>query len=96
MKINVRIMLGPLNEIIGRSEFTIETENQARVIDVLNLLAEKYGKTFRDYVFSPNTGKINSYLIFSINGVNIASLKGIETIISDDDELLILSATGGG
>lgn len=89
-------MRGPLNEIIGRSEFTVETENHARVLDVLNLLTEKHGKPFRDYVFSPTTGKINSYLIFSINGVNIASLKGIETTISDNDELLILSATGGG
>jgi molybdopterin converting factor small subunit len=96
MEFKVRILRGSLSEIIGKSEITIRTENDVRVIDVLNLLAEKYGKSFRDYVFRPKTREINSYLIFSINGVNVSSIKGTKTQIEDGNELLILSAAGGG
>jgi molybdopterin converting factor small subunit len=96
MKVKVRIFRGPLSEILGTNEINIQTESQVSLIDVLNLLAEKYGNPFRDYVFSPKTGEINSYLIFSVNGINVSSIKGKETQIEDGSELLILSASGGG
>jgi molybdopterin converting factor small subunit len=92
VKVKVRTLKGALSEILGQSEIVIETKNGARVIDILNLLAEKYGKSFRDYVFNPKTGEINSYLMLAINGVKVDCEKDVE----DGSELLILSATGGG
>jgi len=96
MTIKVRVLKGPLIGIVGESEVSIQYENRARVIDILKLLSKKYGKPFRDFVFSTETGEVNSYIIFGLNGVNVSCLKGIETEIEDDSELLILSATGGG
>jgi molybdopterin converting factor small subunit len=96
MKVKVRIFRGPLSEIVGQSEITVQTENQAKIIDVLKLLVAKYGEPFRDYVFNTRTGEVNSYVMLSLNGVNVSGLKGAETEIEDGSELLILSATGGG
>lgn len=96
MEVKIRIFRGPLGEIVGQSEITVKAESHARIIDVLKLLADKYGKAFRDYVFNPKTNEVNSYLLFSLNGVNVSGIKGIETEIKDGSELLILSATGGG
>lgn len=96
MKVKVRILRGPLTEIVGKSEISVQSEKKVKVTDVLNLLSKKYGKPFRDYVFNPKTGEVNSYLIFALNGVNVSSIKGTETLIEDGSELLILSATGGG
>jgi len=42
------------------------------------------------------TNEVNSYLLFSLNGVNVSGIKGTETEIEEGSELLILSATGGG
>jgi molybdopterin converting factor small subunit len=92
MKVKVRTLKGALSEILGESEIIIQIENQARVIDILSLLAEKYGKSFRDYVFNPKTGEINSYLMLALNGVKVDCEKDVD----DGSELLILSATGGG
>ncbi len=96
MTIKVRILKGRLIEIVGESDISIQCENKTRVIDILKLLSKKYGKPFEDFVFNPKTGEVNSYIIFGLNGVNVSCLKGIETEIEDGNELLILSATGGG
>jgi molybdopterin converting factor small subunit len=96
MNVKVHILRGPLSKIVGKKEVTLQTENHVRVIDVLNLLSERYGKPFRKFVFNPKTSEINSYLILALNGVHIGCMNGIETIIEDGSELLILSATGGG
>ncbi len=96
MEVKIRIFRGPLSEIVGQSEITVKAESHTRIIDILKLLADKYGKSFRDYVFNPKTNEVNSYLLFSLNGVNVSGMKGIETEIEDGNELLILSATGGG
>ena len=96
MEVKIRIFRGPLRDIVGQSEITVQAESHARIIDVLRLLADKYGKSFRNYVFNPKTNEVNSYLLFSLNGVNVSGIKGTETEIEDGSKLLILSATGGG
>jgi len=95
-KVKVNILRGPLKELVGNGKISIQTKNNVRVIDVLNLLTEKYGKPFRNFVFKPKTNEINSYLMIALNGVHINIKNGLETQIEDDSELLILSATGGG
>jgi molybdopterin converting factor small subunit len=96
VQIKVRILRGPLVEILGKQEITIESEDQVRVIDVLNILARDYGKSFKDKLFDPETGEIKPYLILALNGVYLNGVKGAETKIEDGSELLILSPTGGG
>lgn len=96
MKIKVRILRGPLSKIVGKNVVILQTEDKIRVIDVLNLLSERYGEPFKEFVFNPKTSQINSYLLLALNGVHIGCINGIETIIEDNSELLILSATGGG
>jgi len=96
VKVKVRILRGPLREIIDKGEVSVQSEKHVRVIDVLNLMENKYGKPFRDFVFDPKTNKINSNLMFALNGVHIGCINGIETPIENDSELLILTATGGG
>jgi molybdopterin converting factor small subunit len=96
MEVKVRVSRGALTEIVGRNNILIQCENPVRVIDVLNMLAEKFGKTFRDYVFDLRTGEVKKYLILALNGVNVSSMKGVETQIEDGSELLVFSATGGG
>lgn len=96
MQIKVRISRGPLVEIIGKQEITIGTENQVRVIDVLNILAREHGRRLKDKLFDPETSEIIPYLILALNGVCLNNLKDAEKKIEDGDELLILSPIGGG
>ena len=96
MQVKVRISGGPLIEILGKQEVTVESEDRARVIDVLNILSRDYGKSFRDKVFDPETGEVRPYFVLALNGVCLNGRKGTETEIENGGELLILSPTGGG
>lgn len=96
MQVKVRVSRGPLVEILGKQEITVECEGQVRVIDVLHILAKDYGKSFIDKVFNPETGEIRPYFVLALNGVGLNGLKATETEIKDGSELLILSPTGGG
>lgn len=84
MQIKVRISCGPLVEILGKQEIMIESKDKVRVIDVLNILARDYGKSFRDKVFDPETGEIKPYLMLALNRVYLSGMKGAETKIEDD------------
>ena len=96
MQVNVKILQGPLVEVIGKKEITINSEDRVKVIDILNILARDYGKSFRDKVFDSETGRVKPYIMLALNGVHLNGLKGTETEIDDGSELLILSPTGGG
>jgi molybdopterin converting factor small subunit len=96
MEVTVKISGGTLAQIIGRGDITVQCEDPIRVIDILNMLEGKFGKPFGDYVFDRKTGKVQKYLILAVNGVNVSSVKGVDTLIEDHGELLIFSATGGG
>ena len=96
MQVKVRISRGPLVEITGKQEITIESEDKLKVIDVLNMLARTYGESFKNKVFDPKTGVVKPNLILALNGVHLDHLKSTETEIEDGSELLILSPTGGG
>jgi molybdopterin converting factor small subunit len=87
---------GPLTEIVGKQEVTIESADHSRVIDVLKILSRDYGKRLRDKVFNTETGEVRKYLILVLNGVLLNDTRGTETEIEDGSELLILSPIGGG
>jgi molybdopterin converting factor small subunit len=95
MRVKIKILRGLLLKIVGNEEIIIETEKKVKVIDVLKILAKKYGEPFKNYVFKSKT-KINSYLLLLKDGVNINTLKGPETQLEEGNELQILSAIGGG
>jgi molybdopterin converting factor small subunit len=96
VQVKVRVSRGPLVEILGKQEIIVEYKGQTKVIDVLRILANDYGKSFKDKVFDPETGEIKPYFVLALNGVGLNGKKGIETEIKDGSELLILSPTGGG
>jgi len=63
--------------------------------EVLNLLATKYGERFKEEIFnSERTPKrfINVY----VNGKEIRFLKGLDTTLGSEDDVLILPAVSGG
>lgn len=76
MEVKIRIFRGPLSEIVGQSETTVHAESHAKIIDVLRLLADKYGSPFKDHVFNSKTNDVGSYLLLSLDGVNVRGVKG--------------------
>jgi molybdopterin converting factor small subunit len=74
----------------------LDVKENSTVLDVLRLLAEKYGEEFRDYLFDPKTDTPKAYLQFLVNGNSISDLGGLSAVLSDNSSLVIIPPVGGG
>ena len=72
------IFTGPFQELAGRDQEIITMTTGSTLQKLLNLLADRYGSEFRDYVFI--TEKILSQeVLVLVDGLNAGSLKGLQT-----------------
>lgn len=85
-----------LREIANKKEevLTFSNDQAISIKIVLERLAEKYGKTFHNYVYEEKTGQVKGFLQFLVNGITITD--GLETKLKDGDLLAILPPVGGG
>jgi len=60
-----------------------------KLLEVLNMLAEKHGEKFRKVIFDEN-GKVKSEFLILVNDVEISVLNELNTEISDGDVITLL------
>lgn len=84
-----------LREMLSPS-FEVKLGDDATVRGLLNEIFRKYGKHVGDRMIDPNTGELRSYFKVLKNGRNVEFLKGMETLLSDGDEIIIFPPVAGG
>ena len=94
MKVEVKFFTS-LREITGKKADEIQLQNMITVEELLNLLSEKYGKKFREYIYNKK-GKVQDFLSFLVNGRNINVLQGFDTELKQGDIIAIIPPVGGG
>ena len=97
LKIRIRLFTS-LRELVGKRELEFEATHSDKPIIVsilLELLAERYGREFRRYVYD-ESGKVRDYLQFLVNGRSITQLEGFETRLKENDLVAIIPPVGGG
>lgn len=72
----------------------LETEHCPTLYDLLTVLCKRYGRKFENKIFK-NT-LLSNEIIILVNGVNIAHLQGLDTILSPEDEISIFPVVAGG
>ena len=93
---NIKIFfLSLLEDITGVNEITLNIEKNSTIKDVLKLLTSKFGKDFKITVFE-NPDTLSKYIIISLNGRDIRSIKNLESSLHDGDEVALLPAIAGG
>jgi len=93
---NIKIFfLSLLEDITGVNEITLNIEKNSTIKDVLKLLTSEFGKDFKITIFE-NSDTLSKYIIISLNGRDIRSLKNLESSLHDGDELALLPAIAGG
>lgn len=84
-----------LREATGKKMEIIKLPAKLSVGDLITLLVERYGDDFGKYIY--DLGKeVRDYLSFMLNGININSLDGLNTMLRDGDVLSLLPPVGGG
>jgi molybdopterin synthase sulfur carrier subunit len=92
MKVNVRIF-GNLAALLGNRQ-VVELNEGATVATLSSRLAESAGLKRQGYL---GDYKVNGNdLAILVNGRNIRLLDGVDTVLRDRDEVVILPPTAGG
>lgn len=94
MRVKIRFFTR-LREITDKREEEAEVENGKTVVELLELLEERYGQAFKDYI-RDRRGKFRGNLQYLVNGKNVRFLQGFETVLEEDDTLAIIPPVGGG
>jgi len=83
-----------LRELAGVPEEKITLKDDATLADLIEIVASKYGKEARDYLYTK--GKVDPSIYFLINGENSRVLSGLKTKLKDGDIVAIIPPIGGG
>jgi MoaD family protein len=79
-------------EITGKREITRELSSNATLSEVLDNLAQEYGKDF-EAIVDPKTGQVSVDMLVMVNG---QSIRKLDTKLKDQDIIMISVPVGGG
>jgi len=93
MSVRVRVLLhANFREIVGKREIIEEINSNSTLRDILDKLAQRYGRDFKQIV-DPGTGAISSEFLVSING---RIMRDANVKLNNDDVLILSIPVGGG
>lgn len=87
---------GPFREIAKIREIELTIAEEAKILDALSLLIEKYGTEMRKTLFHPQKGSLKSDFQILVNGNNIYARKGVKTPLKNGDIIIIYPPVAGG
>jgi molybdopterin converting factor small subunit len=86
--------MGTFKEAAGRPNYTIDICSTINAL-IIELIKE-LGNEFRNTMLDPLMDNPLPNALILVNGIEINNLKGLDTPISEDDEIVLLSVTHGG
>jgi molybdopterin converting factor small subunit len=78
----------------SQDEFTFS--DVILLAELLDRIAETYGKQFTTEVYDPNKKEMKATFVAMINGVLMDQLKGTNTPLKDGDNIILMSLMTGG
>ena len=94
-RVRVHTILG-LKQIIGKREVDIEIPAAGTVDALLSAMVRTWGEELGSYLFAEGSTRLHSHIRLMVNGQDIGFLNGMETVLKDGDEVLILPPVAGG
>jgi molybdopterin synthase sulfur carrier subunit len=96
LKIKVEY-LGHIKNILGsRREEEVEIKADSSIRDLLIMLIEKHGESFKKAIYETGGKDIKSNFIATVNGYLLNQLNGVETKLKDGDHVVLMPIVSGG
>jgi molybdopterin synthase sulfur carrier subunit len=93
--VKVRTIL-TLKTIMGSGEIELPVADGSTLGQLIVTLVNRYGDDLASHLYEPNSKNLRSYIRLMVNGRDIAFLNGMETVLRNADEVLILPPVSGG
>jgi molybdopterin converting factor small subunit len=71
-------------------------QNGTVLSDLLDKIAQTYGKQFTAEVYDPAKKEMKATFVAMVNGVLTDQLKGVNTPLKDGDSIILMSLMTGG
>jgi molybdopterin synthase sulfur carrier subunit len=91
--VRVRTIL-TIKKILGKGELELSIPEESTLGDLVSIMVSRW-KELSPHVNRPSTGSI-PLVRFMINGRDIAFLNRMETVLRNEDEILMLPPVSGG
>jgi len=85
-----------LKRILGKREVKLLVPEWSTVEDLLRNMTERWGEELSSRLFEPGTNRLFSHIQIMVNGRAMSFLKGMETVLQNGDDVLILPPAAGG
>jgi len=95
LKIRVQYF-GFIKNLLNKREQHIELNEDTSISDLLNKLAGINGAAFRKEVYEPGLKDVKMGFSVTVNGVLMGQLGGLDTKLSEGDNVILMSLMSGG
>jgi molybdopterin converting factor small subunit len=97
LTINVRVRtFGVLKEVFGNKLLTIKLKKNTSVRSTVQKLADSLSNESKRLLVDSEMNEVWLNALILVNGKEISILDGLETIVSDGDEIVLLPVSHGG
>jgi molybdopterin converting factor small subunit len=83
-------------KIFGQGRFEVSSPKGVTLKGFLDQLVDTWGDELASCLFEPDGQNILPHIMLMINGQNINFLNKLDTVLQDQDEVLILPPVAGG
>jgi MoaD family protein len=89
--------LGHIRNILGnKREEDVELKEAASVADLLMVLSDKYGESFKKAVYETGGSDVKSNFMTTVNGFLLNQLNGVRTVLKQGDHVILMPVVSGG
>ncbi|MCW4017298.1 MAG: MoaD/ThiS family protein [Candidatus Bathyarchaeota archaeon] len=94
---NIKIhYLGLVKTYTNKTEEEITLDENAKVSDLLDKMAAKFGKQFTQDIYEPDMKEVKTMFTVMVNGVVMGQLNGVDTQLKQGDSVILMSLMTGG
>lgn len=90
------IFLSTMKDLVDENGKTLEVDSQATVGDLLELILKRYSNGIARLLFEEDKRSVRNDILILINDVDINVLDGLETMLSENDEVALMPVAHGG
>ncbi|MGE5533681.1 MAG: MoaD/ThiS family protein [Bacillota bacterium] len=88
--------IGLIKSFTNTSQDEFELANGSLLSELLDKIAQDFGKQFIQEVYDPIKKEMKASFIVMVNGVLMDQLEGINTPLKDRDNIILMSLVTGG
>jgi MoaD family protein len=94
MKVNLKVLLPTLPEVIGRKELQVEFSGET-INDLIEHLIAQYGRRAKQALYD-KTGELDPVIQVLLNGETWVTQDQLDTVLQDGDRLILMMMMAGG